>query len=388
MVSRRTIITVPIALAAAGLATGTALATARSGMGRRAVPKTVARSRTITGGRLRTRVEGRVTHLGVTWSGPEAIIATKSRGRWLTWTTSDICSGAPDPATAGHHALLVVPDTTEYEVVLASDRATGTVTELNTLDGPTIAAAAAPLAAMPLPDGSSCPVTYLPRSAWGADESLRFSGGTEVWPVDYAVTQALTVHHTAGTNNDSDPAGTIRAIYYYQAVTQAWGDIGYHLLIDEQGRVYEGRWSGSDPVPTFESTVAPGTAPPMVTAGHIAGYNTGNLGVCLLGNFTGQGPTAAAYDSLVTVLASLARVTGIDPEATLHYVGPTGATRTVLGVSGHLDWAPTECPGNTFYPTFPALRSAVADAMASPPLTMWPRPTPPHTRRTVPKSRP
>ena len=44
------------------------------------------------------------------------------------------------------------------------------------------------------------------------------------------------------------------------------------------------------------------------------GYNTGNLGVCLLGNLTNQGPTPAARSTLVTLLASLARVTQINPQ--------------------------------------------------------------------------
>jgi hypothetical protein len=367
MVSRRTIITVPVALAAAGLGTGTALAASNNAGSRgatlRGVPRTLARRRAVRV-RLHARVPGRLTHLALTWSGPGARVATKSGAGWSTWTTADACTGGPDRATAGHHALLVVPGATEYEVTLSGKGATGAVTELNTLDGPVFAAAAGPLAAMPLPDGTSCPVTYLSRSAWGADEGLRFSGGTQVWPADYAVTQALTVHHTAGANNDPDPAATVRAIYYYQAVTLAWGDIGYHLLIDEQGRVYEGRWSGTDVLPAFESA---GAVPSMVTAGHVGGYNTGNLGVCLLGDLTNQGPTAAAYKSLVTLLASLARVTRINPESVVNYLGPTGATRTVFGVSGHRDWAPTECPGNTFYPTFPTLRSDVAQAIANQP---------------------
>jgi len=260
--------------------------------------------------------------------------------------------------------LLVVPGTIEYEVTVTGE---ATITEINTVDGPMLATSAEPLAGMPLPDGTAAPVTYLPRAAWGADESLRYSGGVEVWPPEYAPTQALTVHHTAGANNDPDPAGTIRAIYYYQSVTLGWGDIGYHLFIDEQGRVYEGRWSGANPVPAFDSTVPVGTLPSLVVAGHVGGYNTGNLGVSFLGNFTSQGPTPAARSALVTVLASLARVCEIDPEAVVTYVGPTGATRTVLGVSGHRDWAATECPGNTFYPDLPAVRSDVVALIASTP---------------------
>jgi hypothetical protein len=108
----------------------------------------------------------------------------------------------------------------------------------------------------------------------------------------------------------------------------------------------------------------------LVVAGHVGGYNTGNLGVCLLGNLTNQGPTPAARSALVAVLASLARVCAIDPESVVNYLGPTGATRTVLGISGHRDWAATECPGNSFYPQLPTLRSEVVAVMeGSPPPT-------------------
>jgi N-acetylmuramoyl-L-alanine amidase len=375
MVTRRTIITIPVAVAAAGLASGTAIATA-FGPGpapNGAVPRTIARDRKIVGGRLHAKLEERLTHLAVSWDGDGAMVTTKDAAGWTAWTAPDVCQGGPDGATASNRALLVAPGTTEYEVVLIGEGATGLVTELNTVDGPVMATTGEPLAAMPLPDGTTCPVTYLPRAAWGADEGLRFSGGVEVWPAEYAPTQALTVHHTAGANNDPDPAGTVRAIYHYQSVTLGWGDIGYHLFIDEQGLVYEGRWSGANPVPVFDTTVPAGTDPGLVVAGHVGGYNTGNLGVCLLGNLTNQGPTPAARATLVTVLASLARVCQIDPEVVVNYVGPTGNTRTVLGVSGHRDWAATECPGNNFYPQLPAVRSEVAELMANPPS---PSPTP------------
>jgi hypothetical protein len=67
------------------------------------------------------------------------------------------------------------------------------------------------------------------------------------------------------------------------------------------------------------------------------------------------------------VLASLARVTGVDPQTVVNYLGPTGATRTVLGISGHRDWAATECPGNSFYPQLPDIRAEVAAQLAATP---------------------
>src|SRR5207249_541238 len=96
--------------------------------------------------------------------------------------------------------------------------------------------------------------TILPRSAWGADESLRFdSTGKEVWPPTFWPIQKLIVHHTATTNNDPDPPSTIRSIYYYHAITQGWGDIGYNFVIDEAGHIYKGRHSHTTATPSSAS---------------------------------------------------------------------------------------------------------------------------------------
>src|SRR5215470_4582956 len=94
---------------------------------------------------------------------------------------------------------------------------------------------------LPLPGGLTCPVPYMSRAAWGADESFRFANGVEVWPADHFPVQLLTVHHS-GFVADSDPTVTVRAIYEEQALPQGqgngiqgWGDIGYNLLIDDAG---------------------------------------------------------------------------------------------------------------------------------------------------------
>jgi hypothetical protein len=204
-------------------------------------------------------------------------------------------------------------------------------------------------------------VRYLSRAGWGADESLRFApDGTEVWPPEFFPVQTLTVHHTAGINDDPDPAATVRAIYFFHCVTQGFGDVGYHLLIDESGTVYEGRWSGTDAVPVFGPELGSDHRPLMVNAGHALGFNAGNIGVALLGDFTSQLPKRAARRSLTLVLALLAAVERLNPTGMTDYVNPiSGATATVNTIAGHRDWNPTECPGNTFYPQLPSLRRDV-----------------------------
>jgi hypothetical protein len=192
--------------------------------------------------------------------------------------------------------------------------------------------------------------------------------------------QGLTVHHSAGSNGDPDPAATVRAIYYYQTVTLGWGDIGYHLLIDEAGRVYEGRASTADTAPVY-GPAGPDGRPQMVVAGHTLGANAGNIGVCLLGTLSGRQPTAAARESLARVLSSMSLLGGLDVRSTVRYRNPdTGDTRTVAAISGHRDWASTECPGDAFYPTLAALRDYVA--AISP--TRFRHPVPPQKPRRLP----
>jgi hypothetical protein len=203
----------------------------------------------------------------------------------------------------------------------------------------------------------------IPRSGWGADESLRFDGaGDEQWPREYFPLQKLVVHHTAGRNADPDPAATVRAIYYYHAVTEGWGDIGYHYLIDEAGRVYEGRyardyWNGA--VPTADDG-----AGLVVAGGHARLHNAGSMGIALLGTFDSQPPTPAAQASLVRVLAWASATHGIDPGGSGTYVNPqTGLSRNTPNIAGHRDYNATGCPGGLLYSLLPSIRSAVAAEM-------------------------
>lgn len=217
----------------------------------------------------------------------------------------------------------------------------------------------------------------LSRAEWGADEALRSdAGGNEIWPTEFHDVQTMTVHHTATGNDDPDPDATVRAIYRYHAVDRGWGDIGYHYLIDEQGRVYEGRWSGSASADCAGGAggtdFAHDDAGRLVTAGHTGGHNSGNMGAALLGDFSthrknGAEPEAVAVDALEGLLAEFASRHHLDPQATVDYVNPAdpSATNTVDVISGHRDWAATECPGARLYDDLPAIRDAVAARMAT-----------------------
>jgi hypothetical protein len=204
------------------------------------------------------------------------------------------------------------------------------------------------------------------RSEWGADESLRYaSDGHERWKPAFAPVQKLIVHHTVTGNNDPHPATTVRAIYRYHAITQGWGDIGYNFLIDEAGRIYKGRNSHA-PGSTTDTITGEDAAGNGVTGAHASHFNSGTVGIALLGTLTNQDTTAAAKNALESVLAWKADKHGIDPNGASLYTNPVdGNQRTFPNIAGHRDTGrSTQCPGEAFYNTLPAVRAHVAARMS------------------------
>ena len=294
-----------------------------------------------------------VDYVGVRWpagtgSGRIRFVGRSGRlGGWQPILAG--CGGGrgDDGGTAADRTALVPGGgAAGFEVQLPPG---GRAVALDTTTGPAVSAAAARTASL-----AGC--RYLSRAAWGADESLRFdAAGAERYPQTYWPVQTMTVHHTATGNDDPDPAARMRAVYRYQAVDLAYGDFGYHFLIDEAGRVYEGRHSGEDGIPGFDGQRR------MVNASHVGGFNAGNVGVVLLGNYVDREPTAAARRTLVLLLAGISAWVGLDPLATVNYVNPiSGVTRTVAAIPGHRDWMATECPGGVLHAQLPAIRQEVA----------------------------
>jgi uncharacterized protein with LGFP repeats len=188
------------------------------------------------------------------------------------------------------------------------------------------------------------------------------------WAPQFYATKKLVVHHTDTSDSYTDTAGAeaqIRSIYYYHSVTQGWGDIGYNFLIDKFGTIYEGRYSrdyaGANPTGDDASGLG-------VTGAHTSGWNSGTVGVALLGTLTTHDATPAARDALERLLAWEASRNGIDPQATQTFVNPvSGASITTPNIAGHRDYLATACPGDAFYPTLPAIRRDVAALVAGTP---------------------
>ena len=126
---------------------------------------------------------------------------------------------------------------------------------------------------------------------------------------------AITIHHTAVTLGDNrDAPDRFRQHEAYHR-SQGWPDIAYHLLIDRNGNVFEGRplWAIGDTFTNYDPT--------------------GHFLPTLEGDFNSQSPSAAQTDTLATVVAWAMNHYGLDSSV----------------IAGHRDLAATSCPGTNLY---------------------------------------
>ena len=201
---------------------------------------------------------------------------------------------------------------------------------------------------------ASMPPIYS-RAQWGANEGIRN------WDPEYASTiKAATIHHTAGSNTYSaaDVPAILRSIYQYHAVSRGWGDIGYNVIVDKFGRVWEGRYGG------LSSTVI---------GAHAGGFNSYTFGVSMLGNYDVAPTTGPMISSVAAVVAWKFGLYGVNPSGstTLTSGGggtakyPAGRAVTLPTIFGHRDVGSTTCPGSYGYAKLGEIRSTVAANMGS-----------------------
>ena len=304
------------------------------------------------------------THVAFSWTGDDG---TGVRFR----TISDEGERSPwQRATEAHDAER---GERHFSAVISVDRIAGVVWQgvarrarrmgpvtldyLNTLDGdryeqeiPALAQAAART-----PD-------IITRAQWGADESIKkTSGGCRR---KFYKVQQLFVHHTAGKNFDTRPKATMRAIYWYHAVRQGWCDLGYNFVIAPDGRLFEGRWARNyAPFETHDSENRSGKA---VAGAHVSGYNSGSVGISLMGNYAQVRLSPAARRTLAEVLAWEADRHGFDPTGVHRYRNPeTGARKRLPRIAGHRDAGFTECPGRFVYNALSGIRKDAKAVMGA-----------------------
>ncbi len=179
------------------------------------------------------------------------------------------------------------------------------------------------------------------RSAWDPNNECRPRSSPS-----YATNARFAViHHTAGSNNytQAQAASQMRGICLYHRNANGWSDIGYNLVADRFGRVYEGRAGGVERA---------------VIGAHAANYNTGSFGVAVMGCFDhscssslgSPGLPSAALRAVDEVVAWKFSIHGIDPHGRISYRNGRGSTVTLDTIVGHRDVGTTSCPGSYFAP--------------------------------------
>jgi N-acetylmuramoyl-L-alanine amidase/FlgD Ig-like domain len=263
------------------------------------------------------RTPGRFDMVGLRWRGPGTVrFRTRSvSGRWNAWQAPD----HDNPSWVG------ASDGLQY-------RARGRVSKLRAYY---IWSPVEHEAFRRLSVAGSPPIVS--RTAWGADELLRRNQ-----PRYAPAVRLVFVHHTATTNayTPDQAAAIVRGIDVFHVKARGWNDIGYNFLVDRFGRVYEGRYGGMTRA---------------VIGAHALGFNTGSVGIAVIGNFMTAKPTAAATQSLEKLIAWRLDLAHVDPASTLTYVSGgserirRGVKVKLRAVSGHRDTGATSCPGTFLY---------------------------------------
>lgn len=175
-----------------------------------------------------------------------------------------------------------------------------------------------------IPEG----ITYLSREDWGAN--------APVLPMRSHKLTRLTIHHT-GTNQmpDRSLVDKMRALQKFSQedspladgrMKMAWADVPYHLYVDINGEVAEGR----------DINYAGDTNTTYDPAGHLL--------VVVEGNFEKEEITPAQMKTLDLLVPALAKRYKISADS----------------LGGHKDFAQTSCPGNGLYAKLPHFQKLMA----------------------------
>ncbi|CAF1085055.1 unnamed protein product [Rotaria sp. Silwood1] len=115
-------------------------------------------------------------------------------------------------------------------------------------------------------------VSFVNRTGWGAREPTSITNLTTK-PLSFFV-----IHHAEDPSSCYDDESCIervKEIQIFHQNSQNWVDIGYHFLVGENGKIYEGRgWNRQ--------------------AAHSPGWNNVAYGISFIGNFHASSPNEKA----------------------------------------------------------------------------------------------
>ncbi|MGE3278800.1 MAG: N-acetylmuramoyl-L-alanine amidase [Candidatus Altimarinota bacterium] len=199
-----------------------------------------------------------------------------------------------------------------------------------------------------------------------ADKLVAFDelGRPLIWPRQYSNRiKKIVVHHTAQTLKDlnddrridaRDYKLAVNAIYVYHTLSNGWGDLGYHYLVDPDGNIYEGRAGG-----------------PEVIAAHVLCQNSNTIGISVMGNFEDQQISPKAFEGLSNITTYLASLYDINPLGKSSFRGtvlPNIVTHAEVGAvtKQFIGQGATQCPGSDLKLSMDRLRTVVAQGGVKP----------------------
>ncbi|MFC6997243.1 N-acetylmuramoyl-L-alanine amidase [Rufibacter roseus] len=191
-------------------------------------------------------------------------------------------------------------------------------------------------------DGN-CSFEVVPPSVWRAGlNQPSYTPG-------FSTTNVIAVHHGASANTAptyEESLRVLRSYYTYHTTPKAnggngWSDIGYNYLIGPDGTIFLGReklsWQTRDS--------------DEIIGAHLCAMNTNTMGICMIGDYSNQMPTAKALESLYKLIKWKAEKSNIDLDSrVLHPADPNRTQNNIPRLIGHREGpCSTTCPGELFY---------------------------------------
>ncbi len=291
-------------------------------------------------------------------------------GKWVDIHENDDWTLPDDPDIVGEMLAVPAADVTHHQLQFSVifSRYAGepapvfeqlTLTVIDTTDGPTLEEMQARQAEL---DAANASLNQTPNDSYPRPTVI----SREVWcyyddcnydPADlaYSPYTHMVIHHTVSSNESSDWAAIVRAIWNFHTYTRGWGDIGYNYLVDRTGVVYEGHLNED-----YLNLDVVGT--------HASAANTGGMGVALIGTFStpdeypgfDETPPPEMQAAAVELLSWKADQRDIDVYDASRMVYTDWGLPHLMGHRDVYGGTSTTCPGANAYGLLPALRDAVA----------------------------
>jgi len=194
------------------------------------------------------------------------------------------------------------------------------------VDGDPGPATRAALALLAPPETAPQALTIVSRAEWGARP---YSGRRQ----PLGTVRRIVIHHTATGALPTTRAEGAECTHRIQGMHmgQGWADVGYHLLLAQDGTWYQGRDQFDRSQPLTQG---------LAQGSHVKHFNEGSIGLSVIGYFHAPKEhrmSPAAEEALRAMVGRLRDEYGPVP------------------VVAHRDIAPTACPGDRLYPLVKSL---------------------------------